>query len=117
MSRFKSFVILDLLLTLPMLAYATYDIVARHAHPVEFIVPALLVAIMLPSIVSILGWSMPQALAFVCLLVYIGLAGFLIFRTIADRHDASLGILLRVGLVLLIAKSIYGVLCVTKPAA
>ena len=117
MSRFKSFVILDLLLTLPLLAYAIYDIVARHANPVEFILPALLVAIMLPSIVSVLGWSMPQALAFVCLLVYVGFACILIFRSIADRHDASLGIFLRIGLVVLIAKSIYGVFCVTKPAA
>ena len=117
MSRFKSFVILDLVLTLPLLAYAIYDIVARHANPVEFIIPALLVVIMLPSIVSVLGWSMPQVLAFVCLLVYVGVACLLIFRTIADRHDAMLGILLRVGLVVLIAKSIYGVFCVTKPAA
>ena len=82
MSRFKSFVILDMLLTLPLLAYATYDIWARNANPVEFILPVLLVTIMLPSIVSVFRWSLPQALAFACLVLYVGVALFLAFRTI-----------------------------------
>jgi hypothetical protein len=117
MNRFKSFVILDLLLTLPLLVYATYDIVARNANPVEFILPALLLVIMLPSIVSLLGGALPQVWAVVCLVFYVGITLFLVFRMIADRHDTYAGILIRVGMILLIAKSVYGVFCVTKSPA
>jgi hypothetical protein len=114
MNRFKSFAILDLLLTLPLLVYATYDIVARNANPVEFILPAVLVVIMLPSIVSLLGRVLPQVWAVVCLVFYVGIALFLVFRMIADRHDTYAGTLIRLGMILLIAKSVYGVFCVTK---
>ncbi|MCC6820002.1 MAG: hypothetical protein IT579_04650 [Verrucomicrobia subdivision 3 bacterium] len=107
---------MDLLLTLPLLAYSTYDIFARHANLVEFLLPALLVLIMFPSIAYIFRWSLPQVLALVCLLAYAGFALILVFRTVADRHDAYPSIFLRVGIILLIAKSVYGVVCVTKPA-
>jgi predicted permease len=117
MNRFKSFVILDLLLTLPLLIYATCDIVARNANPVEFILPAVLVVIMLPSIVSLAGGVLPQVWAVVCLLLYVGISLFLVFRTIADGHDTYAGILVRVGMILLMAKSVYGIFCVAKSPA
>lgn len=120
MRRLKPFVILDALVTLPLLVYATYDTFKLREAGVfwfEVFILGCALAVMFPSFVCVIGLSLNQSVAVVCLLFYLALLVFMWFRLLSGWYEPHHATLVRVGIFLLIAKSIYGVISVTKTNA
>jgi hypothetical protein len=115
MSRFKPFVIVDALVTLPLCVWAAY--VSRGDTSLfwlELLVLICAAIVMLPSLICLLGISLGQIPAIAFILFYLLLLAFMWFRTMGGWHEPHHATLIRVGIILLIAKSIYGVVSVTK---
>jgi len=120
MSRIKRFVVLDALVTLPIFIWAAQDTFRRpHGDLFGFELATLIcvVFVMLPSVVCLLGVSLPQIPAVALILFYLLMLVLLWFRILSGWHELHHATLIRVGAFLLIAKSIYGVVSVTKHAA
>jgi hypothetical protein len=117
MSRIKPFVILDALVTLPLFIWAAQDTFRRpHGEMFGFELATLVcvAVVMLPSAVCLLGISLPHIPAVALIVFYLLLLAFLWFRILSGWHELHHATLIRVGVFLLIAKSIYGVVSVTK---
>jgi hypothetical protein len=117
MSRIRPFVVLDVLVTLPLLIWAAHDTFRRyHSAMFGFELTALIcvAAVMLPSVVCLSGLSLRQIPAVALILFYLLMLVILWFRILNGWHDLHHATLIRVGVFLLIAKSIYGVVSVTK---
>ena len=118
MSRFKPFVIVDALVTLPLCVCVAFD---RFRHRdtsifwLELLVLICAAIVMLPSLICLLGISLGQIPAVAFILFYLLLLVFVWFRILSGWHDElHHATLIGVGVFLLIAKSIYGVVSVTK---
>jgi hypothetical protein len=119
MSRIKPFVVLDALVTLPLFIWAAQDTFRRpHGDMFGFELATLIcvVVVMLPSVVCLLGVSLRQIPAVVLILFYLLMLVLLWFRILSGWHELHHATLIRVGAFLLIAKSIFGVISVTKHA-
>ena len=117
MNRFKPFVVLDVLVTLPLCLYAVHETFTNPPDGMLWL--ALLVlggffTVMLPSLVCLAGRTLNPVVAGFCLLVYLVMMIFLWFRVLACWHQPHHAGLICLGLLLLIAKSIYGAVSVTK---
>jgi len=119
MSRLRPFVILDVLVTLPLFVYGLYDTL-KHPEPgmqwLHWIILGCAFVVMFPSFVCLAGKSLNHIVAAMCLLLYLALLVFMWFGLLHRLHDSGPphGTLIRVGIILLIAKSIWGVISVTK---
>jgi hypothetical protein len=117
MSRLKPFVILDVIVTLPLFAYATYTTFKRPPIDTfwfELVLLAFALIVMFPSMVCLAGRSLHQVVAAICLFLYVGFLILMCFRLLSGWHDPYYATLIRIGMMLLVAKSIYGVISVTK---
>ena len=69
---------------------------------------------MFPSLVCLAGWRLPHFAALLCILLYLLLLVMMWFRTISGWGEPHHVTLVRLGIMLLIAKGIYGVCRVTR---
>ena len=72
------------------------------------------IVVMLPSFICLIGVSLSQISAVVLILFYLLLSVLLLFRALSGWHEPNHATLIRIGIIFLIAKSIYGVVSVTK---
>ncbi len=117
MNRFKPFVLLDILATLPLFIYATRETFRNSGggmFGLELFVLVCALVVMFPSLVCLAGRRLPHFAALLCLLFYLLLLVLMWFRTMSGWGQPHHVTLVRLAIMLLIAKSIYGICSVTR---
>jgi hypothetical protein len=117
MSRFKPFVIVDALVTLPLCIWAACEAFKdgdTRMLWLELLILICAVIVMLPSLICLLGLSLGEIPVVAFILFYLLLLVFMGLRTLSGWHEPHHATLVRIGISLLIAKSIYAVVSVTK---
>jgi hypothetical protein len=114
--RLKSFVILDVLVTLPCFTFAAYDTFVHPASDgfvkwLRLVVLGCVLTGMFPSLVCMVGKVLPQVIATTLIVLYLAFTLVVTLNLLHDLHGPLWLSFARVGIILLIAKSIYGVCC------
>jgi len=108
MSRFKPYVILDVLVTLPVFIWAVWHDSFRSINGgldwPDLIAVSCILVVILPSLTCLLGWSLGQIPAVALILFYVLILVMLWFRILSGWHELHHITLIRVGAFLLIAK-------------
>ena len=115
MTRVRSFVILDALVTLPLLVWTIYAISKRPASDVFWYLLIALFAVVIvvfPSLICLLGKSLSRIMTVFLVLFYMVVLSFLVL--LASNQMQQKVSLIDISVWFTIAKSIYGAVSVTK---
>jgi hypothetical protein len=117
MKRVRTFVVLDALITLPVLVTCIYSYLWGSLDQGRWFwwaFAACAFAVMLPSLLQISGKELAQTLSMLLLMLYLLVLPILVYGLLYKLHTGPWNVFLYCVFILTVAKSLYSVCVVTK---